>query len=53
MTEPPWWRYRDDRDALMTIVMRHGEQIERDPANAAWYRQDIAEIEAHLRRSAA
>lgn len=51
MTGPPaWWRYGNEPDALWSIVLLHRREIERDAANADWYR---AEIEAWLRRVAA
>lgn len=53
MTGPAWMRYAHEPEALQAIILLHYREIERDAANADWYRQDIAEIEAHLRRLAA
>lgn len=46
--EPAWHHYRNEPDALYTVALLHREQIKRDPGNAAWYRAEIAEIEARL-----
>lgn len=52
-TEPAWMRYADDPDALTRIIAGHYDSMRRDPANAEWYRRDIAEISARLQRIAA
>lgn len=46
--DPAWLRYANEPDALWTIMLLHREQIGRDPGNADWYRNEIAEIDARL-----
>jgi hypothetical protein len=47
---PAWFRYANEPGALAAIVILHGESVALDPTNAAWYRSEIAEIEAYLHR---
>lgn len=48
-----WERYADEPMALYALTQLLRQEIGRDPANAEWYRREIAEIEARLDRLAA
>ncbi len=47
---PAWFRYANEPGALVAVILLHTENMARDPANAGWYRDEIADIETYLRR---
>lgn len=46
-----WLRYGNEPEALLAIVHLNNQSKRRDPANALWYAEQNAAIEAHLRRT--
>lgn len=47
---PAWFRYANDEGALFGIVYELRQEIVRNPILAGWCREQIAEIQAHMRR---
>lgn len=51
-SEPTWWRYRNDRQALVTLCVPLGEDAANGRVDLGWAWSVQDEIEAHLKECA-